>query len=52
MCSALTLNRRRHDLTSIERYVDESRRSFIRDVAKTTTSCDQLTFIGVYSQLV
>ena len=29
----MTLNSRRHDLTPIERYVDQSRRLFIRDVA-------------------
>ena len=33
MCSAITLNSRRRDLTSIERYVDQSRRLFIRDIA-------------------
>ena len=47
-CSAITLNSRGHYLTSIERYVDQSRRLFIL----TTTSHDQLTFIGVWSQLV
>ena len=31
--SAITLNSRRHDLMSIESYVDQSRRLFIRDVA-------------------
>ena len=30
---SLRFNSRRHDLTSIERYVDQSRRLFIRDVA-------------------
>ena len=34
MYSAITLNSRRHDLTSIEHYVDQSRRLFIHDVAK------------------
>ena len=29
----MTLNSRRHDLTSIERYVDQSRGLFIRDIA-------------------
>ena len=28
------VNSRRHDLTSVERYVHQSRRSFMRDVAK------------------
>ena len=32
-CSAIKLNSRRHDLTSVERYVDQSRRLFIGDVA-------------------
>ena len=38
---AIRLNSRRHVLTSIERYVEQSRRSFIM------TSRDQLTFIDV-----
>ena len=29
----MTLNSRRHDLMSIERYIGQSRRLFIRDVA-------------------
>ena len=48
MCSAIMLNSRRHDVTSIERYVDQSSCLFTGDVAY-AISHDQLMFIGVWS---
>ena len=46
MCWAITLNSRRHDVTSVESYVDQSSCLFTGDVANATLR-EQLTFIDV-----
>ena len=51
------LNSRRDDLTSVERYVDQSRRLFIRDVAlrqrraiNSPSSVDKATDLNMFIQ--
>ena len=46
-CSAMTLNSRRHDVTSIEHNVDQSGRLFIRDVARLRFSRGQMSLSAI-----